>query len=310
MEEGLHGGEGGPTRRRFLLEAAVHEGDQRGGQAGNRLAEARRPAVQMGLEEGGELLLRKGRPTGEKLPEEDSRRVDVGRRRGRPSLDDLRSHVERRAEDHASGGEGHGAIVPPGQAEVAHLHGARLVDEDVGRLHVPVEHARSVHRGESPADLLGPAQGRLEIGAPPLQKGFQALSPDPFHDEEGAVVVPARVEQADHVVVPDPLQNEGLLDEAAFLRLVFQGAGTDALQGDDAIEATVDGAPHGAHRPLARLLVQGVAPAHERNLAPRGQGRSRAGAELPPVEALRDLVAAARHGPLPSALSSIAHVPW
>ena len=69
------------------------------------------------------------------------------------------------------GGGGDG----PGDAEVGHLHEAVLVDEDVARLHVAVDHAVAVGEaqggGHVGADVGGPVGVERPVGAEDLGEG-------------------------------------------------------------------------------------------------------------------------------------------
>ncbi len=84
-----------------------------------------------------------GRPAGQEVVEHGSQRVDVRRRADPlelcPRL--LRRHVTGRAEDLAGGREMGLVVCLDGQAEVGHARPSLPVQEDVGRLEIPVDHA-------------------------------------------------------------------------------------------------------------------------------------------------------------------------
>src|SRR5438094_374499 len=82
-------------------------------------------------------------PSGQELVEDDAQTVDVRGRRQRFAGDLLGAHVRGRAGRGAGTGQRHVAVAA-GQAEVHHLGPAALVQQDVRRLEVAVQHAAAV----------------------------------------------------------------------------------------------------------------------------------------------------------------------
>ena len=131
----------------------------------------------------------------------------------------LGGRVLDRPDERARLGEPHLLVGEPGDAEVHHLDRVLLRDEHVLGLHVAVDRARRVDRGEAlrrlaadvPAELLGhPAEVEQQVP--------KRLPLDVLHHEEVDVLslVPDRVHvvRADHVLVADALPDLRLAQEA------------------------------------------------------------------------------------------------
>ena len=96
----------------------------------------------------------------EGLPEQHADGPDVALRRGLASVESLRRDVGQRSRDVADGGEGVGAVELR-ETEVEQLHGelVAILEEDVRRLHVPVDDPGAVGVRERVEDLSGDLDG-------------------------------------------------------------------------------------------------------------------------------------------------------
>ena len=134
-----------PRRQRLLLEHQQHGVDRR-----SRL---------------------KRRPAGEHLVENRAQAIDVA---GRSELTAtagglLRGHVARRAENRAGERQIRVGLDPLGQAEIGHVRPAVVVDQDVRRLQIAVQHACAMGK----VDRLG----TRAPAAPPLRAAASAPRP-------------------------------------------------------------------------------------------------------------------------------------
>ena len=103
------------------------------------------------------------------------------------------------------------------QAEVDQpgARGAEALQQDVARLHVPVEHADRVHRGERPrhGDPHRDDLGHTEV-LPPQPLG-QVLALEPLHDQVGSAAARGPGRQVPHDAgMGDAAEELGLADEA------------------------------------------------------------------------------------------------
>ncbi|RID69115.1 hypothetical protein BRARA_C01231 [Brassica rapa] len=78
-------------------------------------------------------------PPGDDLQQHNAERENVGSGRGVSVAGELRRHVPDRADDDGGVGEG-SALVEPGEAEVSEPRVHLIVDEDVARFNVSVDH--------------------------------------------------------------------------------------------------------------------------------------------------------------------------
>ena len=211
-----------------------------------------------------------GRHAARRFVQDDSQRVDVGGGGRRMDIEDLRRHVQRRANGSGGLGGGHRAA-DAGHAEVGQardprgdgLPGGRLgrgargiddVDEDVGRLDIAVHDAGAVHHRQpfgqerpDPGDLGG------RHGAPCLQKPAHVPTADVVHDDGGAVPLDHHVLHTDDIggahshqggaLAHEALNDPGILkkiDAQEFHREVDRGAVDAASQPDLALSAGAD----------------------------------------------------------------------
>ena len=230
--------------------------------------------------------------------EAGAHRVDV-----RPRIDLLtarllRGHVARRAHDHAGARErvARASLADP---EIDHLHlerarrsaldlrNRRREDEDVLRLHVAVDHAARVRRGERLAHLAPDLRGepRLEGALAPDVVG-ELLALEVLADEvRRAVGEMMHVEDVDDVRMLDRARDRRLAEEPRGHLRVLGELGVERLHREAALlEAEVTrlvDAPHAAlaDRPddLVRVAEEradprigsGLVVAHERRRIPR-----------------------------------------
>ena len=207
------------------------------------------------------------RLAGQQLVEHGAERVDVGR--GAHVLAErlLGSQVCRGAEHGARQGQARG-LDSPCDPEVRDLEHAVAPEQEVLRLHVPMDEARVVgvleRRGR-----LAPEPGRLvglEPAAPREQVGDRLAVDELHHDVRPALVL-ARVEDPDDVRVRQPRREPGLAQEpGAELRVAPEVLG-EQLDGDRPVQLLVVGAEDGGHAAVTERPPEPV-PARDE---PRGQ---------------------------------------
>ncbi len=171
-------------------------------------------------------------------------RIDVGVLGDRLLGENLRRRV--RGSDRLNGfAEWSVGIDQCGQAEVSQPGVVIGVDQDVGRLDVPVQHAKQVRRGEGVRDpyphVADPALARTWIlGHPPRQRTARTQ----FHDEEGAVVAEKAgvVNRDDAGVSGHPARSARLTQEATLFRFGVQLAFVD-LDGDQPVQGLLPSLP-------------------------------------------------------------------
>ena len=155
----------------------------------------------------------------------------------------LRSQVTRRTQGEAGGGHARG-VQEAGDAKVSQISGAIAPNEDVGRLHVTVDHSTLVHIGQGRCDP-GPCLSRL--GLPQWPQGQplgQRLALDQLHDQVIAVVKVARVQQPHQVGVGKAGQGAHLGSKAGGIG----GLGTpEHFYRHQALEADVLSLVHSPH---------------------------------------------------------------
>ncbi len=181
---------------------------------GRRQVGAVRGDLRRGLRQMGEHQRRievraVGRVAREHLEQHAAEGVDVGARIGRLSLELLRGRVVERSHELSRPGETAVGRRPPGQAEVGQvdvrvgrLASGGLCDEDVGRLHVPVDEPLGMGGIEGAGHLAEDRE--RDAGLERAELAHQALevgSLDVAHgDEQPAVRLPGLVDR-DHVRV-------------------------------------------------------------------------------------------------------------
>jgi hypothetical protein len=137
----------------------------------------------------------------------------------------------------------------PGQTEVGHPGRAVFVEEEVGRLHVPVDEPPGVGVVEPGGDLAadGGRLGRREPVAPVEEAAQAAALEELEHHERRLVLSP--VVDGDHVGVVQRSGHLGLGAEAAEEPGVVGQSGVENLDGDLALEAHVPGGVDASARP-------------------------------------------------------------
>jgi hypothetical protein len=205
-------------------------------QFGGRLEVALDPGQEGGQ---GRVSGERDRP-GDRLHQHEGQRIDVGAGVD-DTLDLLRRGVAGGAE-HGAGRLGPAGLGQrPGQAEVRHPGRAVLVEEKVGRLHVPVDEAPGVGVVEPAGNLAADGRGlRRAEPVTPVEDAPQAAACQELEDHEGGLVLPPVVDRHD----------VGMVQGGGHLRLgaeapeesgvVGQG-GVEHLDGDPALEPHVPG---------------------------------------------------------------------
>ena len=148
-------------------------------------------------------LARERAAAGERLVRDDAQRVDVGRRGRRVPARLLRREVLHRAH-HLAGRGQRNLVGDPGDAEVGDLDPAIRRDQQVAGFDVAVHEARGVggvQRVGGLRDDVEHAVGREHALA--LEDGRQRLTGHEFHDQEGAAVFFAVVEDVGDALVVD-----------------------------------------------------------------------------------------------------------
>ena len=250
------------------------------------------------------IVLSPGRGACQELEQHHARGVDVGacvHAMGRRRVGLLRGHVLGRSDDmrEALG------LHPPGDAEVPEEHPLgrcgparstqRLLclrghgaEQDVRRLHVPVDDPAGVHRGQTAGELdaerrdLGDGErraGLLREAHPVLEA---AAVGELHHHVRTPVGELCELVQPHDAVAVEAAQGAGLLDEPPARVLALAPVVREDLQRDQVLEVLVVRQPHGRERSAAERALQPVPadPAIERHRtimpAPRGSwGRSR-----------------------------------
>jgi hypothetical protein len=122
-----------------------------------------------------------------------------------------------------------------GQAEVGQARIALLVEEDVGRLDVAVDHAGVVGLGDRPQQPLAQAVDLFGGGGTVLVHPLgQVAARQVGHDEHDLVAVLDHVEQPHHVGVVQPAQHARLAQQAlaGLEDLARRAVEGEALHGD------------------------------------------------------------------------------
>jgi hypothetical protein len=202
----------------------------------------------------------------------------------------LRREVRRRARDRlapirrARGDAEVGEHRAPTGDGVARAPVRRQVGEDdVVGLHVAVDDARAVRRGERAADLheqiddLRELERRQAPRAHLEEELTQRAPADELHRDEHQIAGDAEVVHAAHVRVRDAPREPHLPAQPPAVGLVLREVRPQELQRDLLVEIRVARGVHRAHPTLADLLADVVAP---REHGARGQERLRRARDL------------------------------
>ena len=202
---------------------------------------------------------------GDHLVEDQAESVEVDAVIDGSSFHLLRRHVSGRAEQLA--GACHGGIGRQQrlrEAEVRDVRGACLVDEDVVRLQVAMDHAFGVCRGERLRHLPGDAdRARQRQAAFAAEDRVQVLAVHVGHRDELQALDVAEVVNPEDVLVRDLRAEQQLLLEALHGGGVGDEAGPDDLDGDVAIELAVVRLVDAAHPAFAEGVLDVVARAED-----------------------------------------------
>ena len=243
---------------RVFGERLHHDLVEHVGQAGHDLGRFRRHRVHVLHRHRHRAVALEGDLAREHLEEHDADRVEV-----RPlvyplALGLFRRKVLCRAEDGAR--LRHALVAGVRDAEVGDLHGARVVDEDVLRLHVAVDHAVLVGVGECREQAQRDADRVVaaEPAAPPDEL-FEGLALDVLHHDEVGAVEGAPVEDGDEVGVAEACRRLRLAPEALDELGVPHVAGEQHLEGYAASQVQIFAEVDVGH-PAAAQLAQHAVP--------------------------------------------------
>ena len=244
---------GGEALRGLLRERAADERVER--DELGRALERRGILVESRREDRRRAVAGEDAPAGQGLVEQRPRGEEVGPRVDRVAEDLLGRHVARRSHDEAGSRELSarvgardglaGRLVR--EAEVDESPAVRG-EEEVRRLHVAVDDARVVQRGEGLEQVEGQRDRLFGGQRPALQPRRQGLAGEQLHDDVGLGVVLADLVDRAEVRVAHPGGGPRLAQEAAARRVV--GALQD-LERDVPAERLVLGEVHSAHAALA-----------------------------------------------------------
>jgi hypothetical protein len=160
---------------------------------------------------------------------------------------------------HRRGGSDGAAVAQLGQAEVEHLHAARLGDHHVRRLDVAVQDALVVGGGQRVGDGDQPVEGLAQRRcAAALQQVGQGLAVDQLHDQDVVALVGDDVEQRHHAGVRHRRRRPRLAQHAGPPLGIAGRARRQDLQRDVAVEPLVARPPDLAHRAAAEPRQQAV----------------------------------------------------
>lgn len=92
-----------------------------------------------------------------------------------------------------------------GYAEVGEHDPPAALQQDIARLHIPVQHAYPVRRVERVHQLGADRRGLARIQRPALRQYVVERGPvDELHDDDGQAPLLRHVVHGDHAAVPDP----------------------------------------------------------------------------------------------------------
>jgi hypothetical protein len=201
---------------------------------------------------------------GDHLVEHDPEGVDVGPARRRLLLDDLRRHVQGRAE-HGGRGRVPRALGDAGDPEVGDLRNravAGVVQEDVGGLDVPVDDPVGVDRREAERDLPPEPRGLgRRQGAAGVEQAAHVSPADVLHDDAQRAALDHEVAHPHDVAVHHAQEDGSLLDEPADDLRVLGVLGPEELDRDPLAVVVAGPRPDRSHRAATDLGVEPVAAA-------------------------------------------------
>ncbi len=239
-------------------------GGRRNVDVGGELADPGTGRLNVEVEDAHRLWGVEGDPPGEHLEEHAAEGVDVGACVHGLAAGLLGRHVGGGAEHDAGLGQGRLAL-HLGDSEVEDFHELELVAAldhiDVGRFHVPVDHAHVVGGLESAGDLQGEVPGpgprQAVLGAQDL---LEVLALEQLHDEEGRALGDlVDVADVDHVGVTDAGGGPSLPHEALDEFPIVGHLRAEDLDGHRLAEAEVLALVDAAHATLAYESADEVA---------------------------------------------------
>ncbi len=198
------------------------------------------------------------RTSGEGVEQGGAQGPDVAGGRGHLTGRHLGREVGRGAGDQAGLGQ-RGVRLGARDAEVRELHLAALGDEDVRRLHVAVDDARGVRRGQGVGRL--PEDGGGQVGrecSVPLHQARQGHALDVLHHQPALVALGDQVEDGHHVRMVEPGRKPCLPLGAHEVRGLAARGRADPLDRDVAAQVLVASEPDRAHAASTDLPVEGV----------------------------------------------------
>ena len=203
----------------------------------------------------------------EHLVQHDAQRVDVGARVGGALRDELGREVGDGAEQLLARGRVRARRAR--ESEVADLDAPVLGQQHVLGLHIAVDEARSVRRGEPRENGMHHRDGlvdRQALGV--IEQIAQRRARKVLHDEVGDVAVLALVEDADDVRVAQPGRGAGLLDEPRLEPVVVAQVVVHHLEGDAPLQPQIGRKVHRRHSAARDSAAHPVSaidePPHER----------------------------------------------
>ncbi len=211
-----------------------------------------RAGVEDGAPVGADLV---GAARRQHLEHRHAQREDVGAPVLRLPLPLLRGHVGR------GSGQADGLPEEVGQAEVHHLHAARLGEEDVAGLEVAVQEPGSVGVGQRAGHLAAHVHGLVHRKWTAGQPRGQRLAPEQLEDQVRAGLALPVVEDGDDVLVLEAGRRLGLLEQHG-VELPGPHAGAHRLEGHRAPQVLVAGLEDHAEAAAADLLHHLEAPHH------------------------------------------------
>ena len=196
-------------------------------------------------------------------------RVHVGLHRGRAARSSLRGQVARGAQNDPRHRHVVAHVRPDvealGDAEVADLRVPILLQQDVARLDVPVQHPTPVCRGQC-SECLGHderhapgRQGPTEHDLVPQRATRQA-----FHHEVRGRIVFTEVQHGDNVGMDEPGGDQRFLLEALSHARQSPGFGPQDLDRHRALEPLVEGVEDSGHAALPQQAADPVAAPDQR----------------------------------------------
>ncbi len=219
---------------------------------------------------------------GQQGVQQAAQRVDVGAGRDRPAspVGLLGCHVVRRAQDLVGrrlGMIGVDGVKDLGQAEVRHVRPALGVEQHVGRLQVPVDHAAGMGVLDRPSHHRHQRCDAVERDGPLSEQGGECRPVlDQVHDQEvSAVGHPADAVHADNVRVPQPRQRPRLGEEPPHPRRRIERLIPDQLERHSLAQALLDRLVHLAHPARAERAHQLEIGSRQRRVQVDGEWRRR-----------------------------------